>query len=381
MPSSAVHWRVPLADVRLPEEAVSAAQDVLRGGWLSSGPHVERFEVAFAEWLGVPHAVACASGTAALQLAFAAADIGAGHEVVMPSLSFVAAANVARLAGATPVFADVKGEEDLTLDPESVQRALSPRTRALVAMHYGGHPCDPALVELAREYNLTLIEDAAHAPGASGPLGRCGTWGAAGCFSFFANKNLPLGEGGMLVTARDEVAERARQLRSHGMTSGTWDRQAGGPASYDVTSPGFNLRLDEMRAAIGVVLLTTLDAENERRAGAVARYRRRLEGSDRLAMPFGDRPGDERSAHHLAVVVLAPGADRDAVARELEMQGIQTSVHYRPIHQLTAHRGARAHAERTEALAPRLLTLPLFPDIEESQIDYVCDALTGALRA
>jgi len=302
--------------------------------------------------------------------------------VVMPALTFVACANAARLAGARPVFADVAGAHDLTLDPQSAADAIGPRTRALVVMHYGGRPASTELVALARERGIALIEDAAHAPGAAATgRKRCGGWGLAGCFSFFANKNLPLGEGGLLTTNDADVAVAARALRTHGMTSGTWQRHAGGESSYDVERPGWNFRLDELHAALGLALLPSLDEWNEARGRAVARYRQALSELDGVELPFAERPAAERPAHHLMVALLPEEADRDAVARELAERGVQTSVHYRPIHTFAAYGGAAGGAglERTDALWPRLLTLPLFPHIADEQIELVVESLSAAL--
>jgi dTDP-4-amino-4,6-dideoxygalactose transaminase len=370
-------WRVPVADVRLPDAARAAVADVIRSGWLSMGPRVAQFEDAFARYAGTEHALACSSATAALQLALAAAGVGEGDEVVMPSLTFVACANAARLAGARPVFADVVGSSDLTLDPEAAAAAIGPRTRAVVCMHYAGRPCATELAELCRERGVALIEDAAHAPGAATADGtRCGAVGTAGCFSFFANKNLPLGEGGMLTTGDAGVAAAARALRSHGMTSGTWERHAGGESSYDVERPGWNFRMDELHAALGLELLPLLDDWNERRARAVARYGELLDGV--VELPFADRPSAERPAHHLMVVLLPEGTDRDAVAGALAADGVQTSVHYRPIHTFSAYAGSPAPA-RTDAVWRRLLTLPLFPHITDEQIELVVRSLSAAL--
>jgi dTDP-4-amino-4,6-dideoxygalactose transaminase len=377
--AAAVGLRVPLADVRLPPEAVAAAVEVLEGGWLSSGPAVERFEADVAARVGTSYAVACSSCTAALQLALAALGVGEGDEVVMPSLSFVAGANVARELGAEPVFADVIGSDDLTADPESLRRLLTPRTRAVVPMHYGGHPCSAELVAVAREAGIAVVEDAAHALGAAGDLGECGGWGDAGCFSFFANKNLPLGEGGMLVTSDEELAERARTLRSHGMTTQTWQRHRGHASSYDVVALGYNHRLDEMRAAIGTVLLERLDDWNARRGDHVARYRSLLSELPGVALPFSGRRSGERPAHHLEVVLLERGIDRDALRAELLAAGIQTSVHYPPTHLFSVHAGARADVAVTEELAGRLLTLPLYPHLEQDQVELVVAALGDAL--
>jgi dTDP-4-amino-4,6-dideoxygalactose transaminase len=370
--------RIPLADVRLPRAAIDAVTGVLKGGWLSSGPEVERFESAVAERVGAAHAVACGSCTAAIQLALAALGVGSGDEVIMPSLSFVAGANVVVELGAEPVFCDVVGPDDLTLDPRSVERLLSDRTRAVIPMHYGGHPCDPALLDLAAAAGIAVVEDAAHAIGAAGEPGDCGTWGAAGCYSFFANKNLPLGEGGMLVTGDEELASRARALRSHGMTAATWVRHKGHASSYDVTLPGYNHRLDEARAAMGSVLLAELDAWNDARGRHTARYAELLAGVDGVSVPFAGTPTASRSAHHIEVVVLDEGIDRDRVRADLLGAGVQTSVHYPPTHTFTAHREARADVDVTEALAGRILTLPLYPHLEDEQIERVVELLAAA---
>jgi dTDP-4-amino-4,6-dideoxygalactose transaminase len=378
-PPGASRWRVPLSDVRLPPAAVAAARTTLESGWLSSGPRVREFEEEMAAYVGTRHAVACSSGTAAVELAYAALELGDGDEIAMPSLTFVAGANAARLRGAEPVFCDVIGDDDLTIDPESIRRVATDRTRAVVLMHYGGHPCRPEVLEAARDQGLVVIEDAAHALGSSGPPGPCGSWGDVGCFSFFANKNLPLGEGGMLVTDDSELAERALRLRSHGMTTATWERHTGAAPTYDVRSPAHNFRFDEARAAMGSVMLRELSSQDELRGGLSARYRELLDGVDGVAMPFASRGGDERSAHHLAVAALDRGLDRDAVADRLRAAGVQTSVHYPPTHRFGAHRGARADVARTDDLADHVITLPLFPHMEPGQVDLVCELLAEAV--
>ena len=374
-------WRVPLSDVRLSAAVVDTAREALESGWLSSGPRVREFEEAMASYVGTRHAVACSSGTAALELAYAALELGEGDEIAMPSLTFVAGANGARLRGAEPVLCDVIGDDDLTIDPDSIRRQTSDRTRAVVVMHYGGHPCRSDVLDAAREEGLVVIEDAAHALGADGLPGTCGTWGDVACFSFFANKNLPLGEGGMLVTDDPELAERALRLRSHNMTTATWERHTGAAPTYDVRSPGHNFRFDEPRAAMGTAMLRELTAKNELRGHLTARYRELLANIEGVSMPFASRGADERPAHHLAVGVLEPGRDRDAVADRLRAAGIQTSVHYPPTHRFGAHAGARADVARTEDLADRIITLPLFPHMEPGQVDLVCEVLAEALAA
>jgi dTDP-4-amino-4,6-dideoxygalactose transaminase len=208
----------------------------------------------------------------------------------------------------------------------------------------------------------------------------CGTIGRVGCFSFFSNKNLPIGEGGVVVTDDEQLAERMRLLRSHGMTTLTWDRHRGHAHTYDVVAPGFNYRLDEVRAAIALLQLERLPAGNAARAGAAARYRELLGDIDGLVLPFAD--GHETSAHHLAVVVLPATSSRAAVQEHMRMRGIQTSVHYPPIHRFSAYAdgaGARRPLPVTEDVAGRVLTLPLYPHLREDQVDAVAAALREAL--
>ena len=247
---SAPTWRVPLSDVVVDDALSAAGREVLESGWWSMGPRVAQLESQFQAFADVQHALAVANGTAALHLALLALECGPGDEVVLPSLNFVAAANTVVWTGATPVFCDVVGPDDLNLDPDDLEHAITPSTKAVIALHYGGYPCDLARVlEITEQRDIAVIEDAAHAIGAQWNGRAAGTIGAIGCFSFFANKNLPVGEGGMVVTDDDELAERIRLLRSHGMTTLTWQRHSGHASSYDVVTPGLNYRLDELRSA------------------------------------------------------------------------------------------------------------------------------------
>jgi dTDP-4-amino-4,6-dideoxygalactose transaminase len=373
-------WRVPLADVVVDDELVDAARTTLRSGWWSMGPRVEEFEQEFASFCGASHAIAVANGSAALHLALLGIGCGDGAEVITPSLNFVAAANSIAHTGAQPVFCDIVGADDLNLDPQDLEAAVGERTKAAVALHYGGFPCDMGAVgEIAERHGLTVVEDAAHAPGAMWRGRACGTIGRVGCFSFFSNKNLPIGEGGMVVTDDGELAERIRLLRSHGLTTLTWDRHRGHASSYDVVTHGFNYRLDEVRAAVGLVQLRGLPEENASRARIASRYREAFDGTDGLTMPFG-RLGDEQtSSHHLAVVLLPEGSDRDGTRAALADRGVQTSVHYPPIHTFSAYSGAGRGLPRTEAVAERLLTLPLYGRLTDEQIEAVIEGLLAVV--
>jgi dTDP-4-amino-4,6-dideoxygalactose transaminase len=374
--------QVSLSDVLVDDALLVAANDAVASGWWSMGPRVAAFEREFAEFCGVNHAFVVANGTAAIHIALLATGIGPGDEVIVPSLTFVAAANMVAAVGATPVFCDIVGDHDLNLDPTDVAAAITPRTRAIMPVHYGGYACDmDALETLCHTHDLILIEDAAHAPGAHHRGRRLGAIGTAGCFSFFSNKNLPVGEGGMITTSDDAVAEQIRLLRSHGMTTLTWDRHRGHASGYDVMLHGFNYRLDELRAAIGRVQLARLDDNNTARGRHVERYRAGLAMIAGVVMPFADQLEESESAYHLAEIVLPGGVDRNRVRESLAQAGVQTSVHYPPIHTFAAfasHAGARP-LPRTDAVAERLLTLPLYPHLTNEQVDLVVDALVGAI--
>jgi dTDP-4-amino-4,6-dideoxygalactose transaminase len=379
-PVAGSRWRVPLSDLKVDDAVARAVDDVVRSGWWSMGPRVAAFETAFRAFCGSGHALAVSNGTAALHLALLAAGCGRHDEVIVPSLNFVAAANAIVHTGASPVFVDIAGDSDLNVDVGDVASAITPATRAIVVLHYGGHAAPiHELVALARAHGLVVIEDAAHAPGTLVGGRACGTFGDMGCFSFFSNKNLPTGEGGMIVTDDETLAERIRLLRSHGMTTLTWDRHRGHASSYDVVANGFNYRLDELRAAIGIVHLPRLERENAARARTVARYRAALDGERGIAMPFdGD---SDACAHHLAVVVLPEGVEREDVRVQLVDGGVQTSVHYPPIHRFSQFR-ERTHRPlpRTDAVADRLLTLPLYPHLDDERVDYVCERLLEAVQ-
>jgi dTDP-4-amino-4,6-dideoxygalactose transaminase len=377
-------WKVPLADLRVSDEMVAAVENAVASGWWSMGPRVSEFERAFGEYVGAPHALAVANGTAALHVALLAVGCGPGDEVVLPSLNFVAAANTIVHTGAKPVFCDIRGDGDLNLDPADLEAALGPATKALVLLHFGGFACDlEPVMELARERGIAVIEDAAHAPGSHWNGQACGTIGDIGCFSFFSNKNLPVGEGGMVVTANGELAESLRLLRSHGMTTLTWDRHRGHASSYEVVQPGFNYRLDELRAAIGLVSLAHLDDENAARRRVALRYRNALQGKSGLALAFADRIGDASSSHHLAVALLPPEVSRDEVRAALARQRVQTSVHYPSIHRFAAYReqAAGRPLPRTDEVESRLMTLPLFGHLTDQQVDLVTASLLEAVEA
>lgn len=372
-------WRIPLSDIDFGPEEEQAVLDVVRSRWLTMGTVTQAFETAFARYTGAKYALAVTNATAALHLACRAVGLEAGDEVILPSLTFVASANSIRYTGALPVFADIVSENDLNVSPAAIEALITPNTKAIMVVHYGGYACDmKSILDLAAKYNLKVIEDAAHAAGSWLDNRHLGTWGDIGCFSFFSNKNMTTGEGGMVVTNDDALYEQLRLLRSHGMTSLTWDRHKGHAWSYDVVDLGYNYRIDEVRAAIGNVQLTKLEGNNERRRQLVELYRQRLHKLEEIRVPFFGHPGI--TAAHIMPVLLPHGADRLLFMEQMKSKAIQTSIHYPPIHQFTAYQSlGQSTLSITEDVASREVTLPLHPGMTEEHVSAVCDTISDAL--
>jgi dTDP-4-amino-4,6-dideoxygalactose transaminase len=352
------------------------------------GPKTQEFEAQFAEFLGVRHALAVANGTAALHLACQVLGLQAGDEVLCPALTFVASANAILYTGARPVFVDILGPPNLNLSVADAASKVTPRTRAIMVVHYAGYPCDmDAVQDLAQRYGLKIIEDCAHAPGSvyhsRGGIKKLGTLGAMGCFSFFANKNLTTGEGGMMVTNDDGLAPKIRVARSHGMTTLTWDRHRGPSSSYDVVAKGYNYRLDEMRAALGLVQLNRLAAQNARRHRLTYLYRESLKDLEQIELPFLEAP--QGSACHLFPILLKDGTRREDFMTAMSRQGIQTSIHYPPVHRFSYYQSLFPQYDHrlpvTENVCLREVTLPLFAGMTQEQLELVIATVRAYLTS
>jgi dTDP-4-amino-4,6-dideoxygalactose transaminase len=371
-------WSVPLADVRVAEDDIAAVADTYRSGWLSQGPRTEELEEAFAAYTGARYALGVANGTAALHLVALAAGLGPGDEVVVPSMTFVATVNAVAYTGATPVFADIASVTEPWLSAAAVEAVLTDRTKAVMTMSYGGHAGETAaLRDLCERRGLILLEDAAHAAGSRLEGRHLGTYGAAGAFSMFSNKNLAVGEGGLATTDDEDMAARMRLLRSHGMTTLSWDRHRGHATGYDVVALGFNYRIDEARATLATRRLARLDDENDARRRLDGRYRELLADVDVECVAA---PTDGlRSAHHLFAVLVPEDADRAAIRQALAERRIQTSMHYPPVHGFSIYAGSEAELPVTDAYAARTVTLPLFAHMTDEQQDLVVGGLADAL--
>ncbi len=375
-------WKVTLSDLNFDQRERKMVDRVIRSKWLTMGETVERLEKEFAEFIGTKHAIAVSSGTAALHLAMRVLNIKSNDEVIVPSLSFVASSNAILYVGAKPVFVDISSRNDFNLSCEDLERKITPKTRAIVVVHYGGYLADMDEIErIARKHRLFIIEDSAHAIGADLNSKMAGTLGDVGCFSFFSNKNLATGEGGMIVTDNDRLAKRLKLLRSHGMTSMTLNRHKGHAYSYDVVELGYNYRMTEISAALGILQLKKLSQANKKRKILTNIYVSNLEKAEGLSIPFKDYP--RNSSYHLFPILLNKKTNRKKFMELLKKEGIQSSIHYPPIHKFSFYRrnlkGNQTKLPLTEYVGAHELTLPLHPLLEKENVVFVCEKIKKIL--
>lgn len=373
-------YKIPLFKLNFDEQEQEAVVATLRSQWISTGPQCEALEKLFASMLGAGHAVSLSNCTVALHLAMKLLDINAGDEVICPSLTFVATVNAIRYVQAVPVFADITGPDNINIDPQQIRNSITPRTRAIVVMHYAGFPCAmDEIMAIAREHNLKVIEDACHGPLSEYKGKKLGTIGDIGCFSFFSNKNISTGEGGMLVTNDEALAKKAKLLRSHGMTTMSYQRASGHATEYDVVEPGFNYRMDDIHASIGLVQMKKLQADLDQRAVVRARYEELLADNKALVIPYTGTK--EFVSNYIFPVVLREGGKerRDEVRNKLHAEGIQTSVHYPAVHRFSIYQPFTRPLPQTELVADSELTLPMFAGLTADEQQYIADTLKKIL--
>jgi perosamine synthetase len=376
---------IPYGRHEIGDDDIAAVVEVLRGDWLTTGPTVGKFETAFAEFVGAGHAVAVTNGTAALHLAMLAAGIGPGDEVIVPALTFAASANCARYVGATVVFADVRADT-LTIDVEHAASLITPRTRAIVAVDYAGQPCDLAeLSALADRHGLVIIEDACHAPGATYRGRQVGGIAHLTAFSLHPVKHLTTGEGGLVTTNDEALAERVRLFRNHGITSDHRQREKAGTWRYDMIDLGFNYRLTDLQCALGLSQLGKLPGWLARRREIAARYRGGLDGLGALTLPV-ELPDRQHAWHLYAVRIESadPVAARQRVFEQLRAQGIGVNVHYLPVYLHSYYQSLGYPAGLcpvSERAFEGLLSVPMWHGLRDDEQDRVMGALTAAVNA
>ena len=375
---------VPFCRTEIVPEAQQAAVRVLGSGWVTMGAEAIAFEQEFGAWVGARHTVSVSSCTAAIEMALTALGLPPGAPVLTPTLTFCGAVQAIVHAGLRPVLVDTDAET-LTVSAEGVAKAARNGAAAMVIQHMGGYPVDGA--ELAAAAGIpadNVVEDAAHGLGATVGARPVGSFSRAACFSFYATKNLPIGEGGAITTTDGDLAERWRRMRLHGMSGDAWRRyHRSGTWRYTVEEAGMKANFTDLQAAIGREQLRRLPAWQQRRAAIAARYDAQLAGLEGLELP--PRPAADTHAWHLYIVRIHPrpfGIDRDTAAERLAEAGIGTSVHFIPVHHLPYFRnllGLEACGELSAAdqIFPRLLSLPMFPGLTDSDVDRVCEALAG----
>ena len=367
------------------ETEIAEVVDTLKSGWITTGPKTEKFALRFAKACGTTYAVPVNSCTAALHLALVASGISPGDEVITSTLTFCSTANVIIHTGATPVLADIDSET-LCLDPRDVERKLTDTTKAVIPVHYGGHPCEmDSIRALTESRNITVIEDAAHAPFAEYKGKTVGTLGDAACFSFYATKNLTTAEGGMLTTNDKNLSDKASSLSLHGMSKDAWDRYGEqGSWYYEVTAPGFKYNMSDIQAALGLCQLDRHKELQAKRDEIAAAYHAAFAGHPALIVPVAR--DHVRHVWHLYPIRLRQEAlkiNRAAFIKEMQAQKIGTSVHFIPVHLHPYYRDAfgykRGDFPVAEAAYDSLVSLPIYPKMTDTDIQDVIDAVLEIL--
>jgi len=372
-------WKIPLFDLDYGEEEKRAVIRVIESKWISMGPQTEAFEEEFARFLGIRYTLAVSSGTSALHLAYLSLGVSRGDEVIVPSFTFISTVTPLLWIGAIPIFADIQSLKVPNISVDTVAPLLTRKTKGVVFVHYAGFMDNiEELREFCSKKGIFLLEDASHAHGSFDKNQRkAGTLGDVGVFSLFANKNIAVGEGGILVTEKREIYEKAKLMRSHGMTKLAWQKYRGESSAYDVVELGYNYRMTEIQAALGRVQLRKLSSSNKKRIDLVRKYRELLKGNEKVIVPF---ESFENSANYIFPIFVKE--DREKVERKMGESGIQTSIHYHPVHLMTMIKMRLGTKEGmlpvTEEAGKREITLPLFPSLEKRDVEYIVEVLLNA---
>ena len=369
-------YKIPLFNLNFDGKEAQAAYDTIQSGWISTGPKCEELEKMFVDMFRVNYAVSMSNCTDALHLCCLVCGVGAGDEVLCPSLTFAASANCIRYAGATPVFCDIVGPDHINIDPQEIEKKITSKTKAILVVHMAGFPCQmDEIMAIAKKHNLKVIEDACHGPLSEYKGQKLGTIGDCAAFSFFSNKNISTGEGGMFISNNKELADKARLLRSHGMTTMSYQRAGGHATAYDIVELGYNFRLDDIHAAIAIEQLKKLPDDLEARLAVRARYVERLSKIANVVVPFAGNT--EFVSNYIMPIVITKGTaeDRDKMREAIHEAGIQTSVHYPAIHRFSIYKDYGAVLPQTEYVTDHEITLPMYAALTMEQVDFICDTV------
>lgn len=374
-------YRIPLFNLNFDGKEAQAAYDTIQSGWISTGPKCEELEKMFVDMFHVKYAVSTSNCTDALHLCCLVSGVKPGDEVICPSLTFAASANCIRYAGATPVFCDIVGPEHINIDPKEIEKKITDKTKAILVVHMAGFPCKmDEIMTIAKKHNLKVIEDACHGPLSEYKGKKLGTIGDCAAFSFFSNKNISTGEGGMFISNNKEMADKARLLRSHGMTTMSYQRAGGHATAYDIVELGYNFRLDDIHAAIAIEQLKKLPSDLEQRIVVRKRYIELLSKVDNVIVPFADNT--EFTSNYIMPIVITEGTveDRDAIRNKIHEAGVQTSVHYPAIHRFSIYKDYGAVLPQTEYVTDHEITLPMYAALSMEDVEYIVNVVDKAIN-
>lgn len=369
-------YKIPLFNLNFDEKEAQAAYDTIKSGWISTGPKNAELEQMFVDMWGVKYAVSMSNCTDALHVCCMVCGFGPGDEVICPSLTFAASCNCIRYVGATPVFADIVGPDHINIDPQDIERKITPRTKGIVVVHMAGFPAKmDEIMAIARKHNLKVVEDACHGPLSEYKGKKLGTIGDCASFSFFSNKNISTGEGGMFITNNEEMASKARLIRSHGMTTMSYQRASGHATTYDIVELGYNFRMDDIRASIAIEQLKKLPADLERRMEVRKRYVEQLSKVKGVEVPFAEFTGFASNYIMPVVLVDSTKDKRDGIRGKIHDAGIQTSVHYPAIHRFSIYKDYKATLPMTEYVTDNEITLPMYAALTFEQVDFIVETV------
>lgn len=374
-------YKIPLFNLNFDECEAQAAYDTIKSGWISTGPKNSELEQMFIDMWKVKYAVSMSNCTSALHVCCMVCGFGPGDEVICPSLTFAASCNCIRYVGATPVFADIVSLDHINIDPADIERKITPKTKGIIVVHMAGFPAKmDEIMAIAQKYKLKVIEDACHGPLSEYKGKKLGTIGDCAAFSFFSNKNISTGEGGMFITNNEEMERKARLIRSHGMSSMSYQRASGHVTEYDITCLGYNFRMDDIRAAIAIEQIKKLPKDLEVRSKVRKHYIDRLSKLTDVSVPFADNT--EFVSNYIMPIVLLNSTKerRDKIREYIHAAGVQTSIHYPAIHKFSTYKDLGAVLPLSEYVADNEITLPMYAALTEEQVDFICETLEKALN-
>ena len=374
-------YKIPLFNLNFDEREAQAAYDTIKSGWISTGPKNAELEQMFIDMWNVKYAVSMSNCTDSLHVCCMVCGFGPGDEVICPSLTFAASCNCIRYVGATPVFADIVGPDHINIDPKDIERKITPKTKGIVVVHMAGFPAQmDEIMAIAKKHNLKVVEDACHGPLSEYKGKKLGTIGDCASFSFFSNKNISTGEGGMFITNNEDMAQKARLIRSHGMSTMSYQRASGHATEYDITCLGYNFRMDDIRAAIAIEQLRKLPADLEIRVSVRKRYLENFAKVERVVIPFADC--EEFTSNYIFPIVIKDSTkeQRNALREYIHAAGIQTSVHYPAAHHVSTSKGLGAVLPQTDYVTDNEVTRPMYAALTLEQVDEICDVVAKGIK-